>query len=147
MGVRGVDILRQRNKSQVPRRAQEVGHRAAPAREVPAPGLPGRLLWPKHQAVSEAELASEARPGNSAWLKSYHSEDGGGAPSRSRSTGARTGIRGKGAPAAHNRLSPSTESAAASPLAKMAALSHVSNRKRRGSKGGRRGDKGRGNCA
>ena len=76
------------------------------------------LLWPEHQAVREAELANEARPENSPWLKSYHVEDGGGAHSRSRSTRARAGTRGKGAPAVLDLLSPLTETAAALPLAK-----------------------------
>lgn len=49
-------------------------------------------------------------------------EDGGGVHSCPSSTRARAGPRGKGAPAALDLLSPLTEAAATSPLAKMAAF-------------------------
>lgn len=114
------------------------GHTAAePRGKRPAPGPRGGTPRPQHQAVRRHNGRPKPDPGNSAQLESYHGEDGGGVHPRFPlhwGWGQGKGSTGRSGPAA-----PLSGAATALPLAKMAASSHVSNRKWRGSKGGRRG--------
>lgn len=95
----------------------------SPGRSDTGRGRPHCLLIPEGsarlQALGAGLLVSSTRPSgrqsgrpkpdprNSAWLGSYHGEDGGGFTRASRSTGA--GVRGRGAPAAPDQLPPCQE--------------------------------------
>lgn len=119
------------------------GRAESPEESVRPQALWAGLLWPQRQAVRRGARTREADPGNPARLGSYHGEGGGGAHPRFRlhwGWGQGKGSTGRSGPAA-----PLSGAATASPLAKMAASSHVSNRKWRGAKGGRRGAVGWGN--
>lgn len=102
------------------------------------------LLGPSTRPSGRQSGRPKPDPGNSARLGSYHGEDGGGIHPRFPfhwGWGQGKGSTGRSGPAA-----PLSGAATALPLGKMAALSHVSNRKWRGSKGGRRGAVGWGMC-